>query len=406
MKILLAASDIGGLREVVCTRGTDTSIQSAPQPEAIETYCAEKRETHILQMKVYGDKYVIATRLGGTIDVYDFQNAYKLVHKYEKLGLDSKEKFISLVVPKVGEPYCYACTDRGQVFAINIEDLEKEPEVLQLPVKYIENQKEISCFTQHPTQSDVFLFGGKEIDLHVTKIVHKTNKFSVLFRAKNVSTNGIQLRQPIWISKAAFVSDSSDSFNILTVTRYGEMRYYDTSKGKKPRENYKISADPIVAMSLLDTGKKQVICSDSHRTTARFNYFRGLMEGKYIGSVGSTGAIRVFNKSNLLVTGGLDRYIRCYEIESRECLVKVYVGTEIADVMILSDERGKKRGEKEKSSGQIAEKKAQREKAKGTGKNNDEEDENDDSDSDDDAVWHRLESNIVNARKKRRLELS
>lgn len=405
MKILLAASDIGGLKEIVCTRGTDTSLQSAPQPEALETFCVEKRDTHILHIRLYQDRYVVTTRLGGVVDIYDLQNAYELVRKYDNLGLVSGERFISLVVPKTGDAYCYACTDRGQVFAINLEDLDTQPDALQLPIKYVEGKKEISCFAQHPTEKDVFLFGGKEIDLHVTKLDRKAKKFSIVFKAKNVSTNRIQLREPIWISKAEFVSDSTDSFEMLTVTRQGQMRYYDTSKGKKPRASYKISADAIVAMSLLDTEKKQVICSDTHRTTARFDYSRGLMEGKYTGSVGSTGAISVFRKSNLLVAGGLDRYIRCYEIGSRECLVKVYVGTEIADVVILSDERGKKRGEREQSSGQKEKEESRNNKGDESNADENNADESD-IDSDDDAIWHRLESNLVSARKKRRLELS
>ncbi|KAF6007981.1 hypothetical protein HII13_004164 [Brettanomyces bruxellensis] len=358
MKILLAASDIGGLKEIVYT--------------------------HILHIRLYQDRYVVTTRLGGVVDIYDLQNAYELVRKYDNLGLVSGERFISLVVPKTGDAYCYACTDRGQVFAINLEDLDTQPDALQLPIKYVEGKKEISCFAQHPTEKDVFLFGGKEIDLHVTKLDRKAKKFSIVFKAKNVSTNRIQLREPIWISKAEFVSDSTDSFEMLTVTRQGQMRYYDTSKGKKPRASYKISADAIVAMSLLDTEKKQ---------------------GKYTGSVGSTGAISVFRKSNLLVAGGLDRYIRCYEIGSRECLVKVYVGTEIADVVILSDERGKKRGEREQSSGQKEKEESRNNKGDESNADENNADESD-IDSDDDAIWHRLESNLVSARKKRRLELS
>ena len=80
---------------------------------------------------------------------------------------------------------------------------------------------------------------------------------------------------------------------------------------------------------------------------------------------GNTGAIFgvLCFKDTFVATGGLDRYLRVYDLETREMVSKVYMGSQIADILFLEGE------EEEESEEEV-----------------DEEEENN-------ALWDELESN-------------
>ncbi|CAK7891583.1 ribosome biogenesis protein Nsa1p [[Candida] anglica] len=372
MKFLTASEDTGSIKEIVCSRGTDTSKQDATQPTSITNICNEEGaslKTRVLQMEVTGD-VLVASRLGGTLCVYDLNSeTYDLLHVYTFEGLSKEDKSVSLVEDKKSDVIIVAF-ESGKVFLVNLNDkkFDLPPISLSLPTN-----KQISCLTMHPTQAGIIACGGKENDAQVIKLYEgtishalfksekKAAKFFkpvVLFTAKNVKNNHLDLRSPIWIRKILFLDSAKpQGYDFLTVTRYGQLRIYDTTHGKRPIKDYPICDKAILEVGYTSAEQDDIVVTDTHGLLAKFSLTAvdekayktnsasagkvvkpvAKLLGKYTG--GNTGAIYGLDVVNdLLASGGLDRYLRVYDVQSREVVAKVYIGTQINEVIILDDE--------------------------------------------------------------------
>lgn len=395
MKLLVAADDSGSIKQLSFARGTDTSRKRATQPDSITTVAEMGVKKRIIQFKTYKSKYVVAIRSSGIIDVYDLNSeSLSLVKQYVGFHMPYNEKFVSLIVSEQTSK-AYACTSVGQIFVLNLEDLDAKVEVLQLPGLGPLQSTDICCVAQNPERPELFAYGGKENNLMVAKLDGK--ELTLVFKAKNVSDDQLQLRIPVWITKVAFLSSEEGQYQVLVTTKHGRIQVYDSNKSRKPIVNKKPMDKPFMTLAVVDETQHLIIASDTTRDVAKFNYMTGKMVGKFAGSVGSTQAINVYKKTNMVVTASLDRYIRCYDITTRRCFGKVYVGTYMSDIIVLED---KKEPRKKKNSRKHSEKKKEEEETKN------EEPEESESESDEEEMWHTLESNLVSARKKRRLELT
>ncbi|KAH3669495.1 hypothetical protein OGAPHI_001616 [Ogataea philodendri] len=372
MKLLVSAEESGALKEIVCERGTDTSKQQAVQPSSIRTVCQETRDTRV-QIFILYEKYLIAARKGGLVTIYDIGDKYTEIKRLEGLSNSPEDVFVALfqLHGKI-----YACTEEGKVSIV-------EPE--SWAVEHVSIKGPISSFVGDQFRPDVFAYGGKENDLVVIDLATKKE----LYKVKNVPNNKLDLREPVWISKIAFATekdDKKDVYKLITVTRYGQVRFYDSAHGRRPVLNFKLSDKPLITLAKLDD--HSIVCSDTHTTTAKFDFKTGKMLGKFQGAVGSIQAIDVH--SGLLATGGLDRYVRCFDLESREVVAKVYLGTQISDVRVVEAE------EQEVAAESAAEQKQPAVE--------EEEDAESSDDDDDDEMWQKLETTLVEKRKRRKLK--
>ncbi|ESW98298.1 hypothetical protein KL918_003958 [Ogataea parapolymorpha] len=374
MKLLVSAEESGALKEVICVKGTDTSKQQAPQPTSIKTFCQETRNTRIQHFILYKN-YVVAARQGGSICIYNSEDEYAEVKKIGSLSASAEDVFVSLF--ELGDKI-YACTEAGNLSIIEPENWVHTTTKLKGP---------LSSFCGDVSRPGIFAYGGKETDLTVIKL----DTMEVLFRGKNVPNNKLDLREPIWISKVAFATDPQDEpdvYKLITVTRYGHVRYYDSTKGRRPVLNFKLSDKPLITMAKLNDC--EIVCSDTHVTTAKFNFKNGSMLGKFQGAVGSIKAVHVLD--NVLATGGLDRYVRCFDLGSRNTIAKVYMGTQISDVWLVE------------ANEEQPEEKPQEVKPKAKEHNHLEEEGEDDESSDEEEMWQRLQSSLAEKRKRRKLK--
>ncbi|KAG7856858.1 hypothetical protein KL939_003643 [Ogataea angusta] len=374
MRLLVSAEESGALKEVICVKGADTSKQQAPQPTSIKTFCQETRNTKIQHFILYKN-HVVAARQGGSICIYNTEDEYAEVKKISGLAASAEDAFVSLfeLHDKI-----YACTEAGNLSII-------EPETWTYTTAKLKGP--ISSFCGDVSRPGIFAYGGRETDLTVIKL----DTMEVVFRGKNVPNNKLDLREPIWISKVAFATDpqdKSDVYKLITVTRYGHVRYYDSAKGRRPVLNFKLSDKPLITMAKLNGS--EIVCSDTHVTTAKFNFKNGSMLGKFQGAVGSVKAVNVLN--NVLATGGLDRYVRCFDLGSRNIIAKVYMGTQISDVWLVEADE-----EQPKEEPQEVKPKAKDPKEL-------EKEGEDDESSDEEEMWQKLQNSLAEKRKRRKLK--
>ncbi|KAK9481050.1 hypothetical protein V1514DRAFT_324083 [Lipomyces japonicus] len=244
----------------------------------------------------------------------------------------------------------------------------------------LQQTRSISAFRVHPQRPNIVAFGGKDFELEINelknvvannderddarwKIIPNDSKIiprQKLWKAKNVKNDELDLRVPVWVSDVWFLdvddnaaADSlNDHFRLVISTRFGHVRVYETSSSRKPILNVEVGEHPLVALTVTDSDR-EVVFGDTHGTTARFSLITGRKLGHYVGAGGSVLSLDTFiessNKTNnndddddgenhdnkFIATGGLDRFLRVYRMQSRELVGKVYVGTKVSAVKIL-----------------------------------------------------------------------
>ncbi|KAK9474495.1 uncharacterized protein V1510DRAFT_270975 [Dipodascopsis tothii] len=362
MKVFVTAEDSGSLKEVTFAAGTNTSIPDAPQPQ-IETFASAGRAAYVQRMILVtledGKECVCIARKGGVIQLYDVHAPHELLVEWTDKTHAADDAFVGL---EHVDGRLSSCTTTGRLVMRDLTalggDENKQTTVLGEPV---------NAFRVHPRQPNVIAVGGKERELELLSIgrMHEAaawagsaaagagataaeptlTKFlypSKLWKAKNVSNDELNLRVPVWISDIRFLDvgrDSKDGWRVAVTTRFGHVRLYETKRSQRPILNVEVGDHPLVCLA--PTGvDTDVVYSDTHSTTARFSLTRGSKLGHYKGAVGSTTSLNVHlpaagdDSAPLLATGGLDRYLRVYNLETREQVAKVFVGTKISAVQI------------------------------------------------------------------------
>lgn len=380
MKFIVSSDDTGAAKEVVCNRGTDTSKQDATQPISIKNYFTEPSaslKTRINHLLSFNYQYIIGTRLGGQVSVYDLneeikeeegeeeeEEKFKLLHNFE-LPVDKDDKPIALLKVEILESVIVAF-ESSKLFLIHINDkFDFKPLEIKLP-----EAKPISAFTINPEFENIIALGGKEVDLQVIKLFNdkinstifkKKNyekKFvpEIIFKAKNVKNDHLDLRVPIWITNILF-SKAEKGYKLITSTGYGQIRLYDTTEGKKPRKDYQVTDKAIVTLSYGNDEQSEIIITDTHSLMAKYSLTKiderafktnsasagdiikpvPKLLGKFTGgNTGATFGVQVYE--DIVAFAGLDRYLRVFDLESREILAKVYVGVEVSSLLVLDDE--------------------------------------------------------------------
>jgi ribosome biogenesis protein NSA1 len=343
MRILAAAEDSGSLKEIICSKGTDTSSQTATQPEKISTFDEQGIRSHIQKFAVVptsqGD-VVVACRAHGNISFYKTNEVYDLINTATgALNADSKEndKFIAL---NYAFGMIITASEQGKITIIDPESIYDNIVSVEVALK-----SPLSAFTPHPEQEGVFAYGGKENDVKIVRLYDKYPlnglKMEQIFQAKNVKNDKLDLRVPIWVTNILFINlakHTESSWEFITTTRYGQVRKYDTVHGRKPTMDKKLSEKPLVQVAKTLNGS-EIICADTHAMTALFHLEKGTLVGKYKGSVGAVQSLYSYlsGKEALLVTGALDRYVRVFNIDTREQVAKVYIGSKVSAVWLLDD---------------------------------------------------------------------
>jgi len=163
--------------------------------------------------------------------------------------------------------------------------------------------------------------GGKNHDLRVWDL----EALSIVYRAKNVPNDHLDITVPVWITGTCWCSPN----NIATSTAYNQIRFYDVREKRPVRdicldktkhdanhhincivsvdENTVIVADAYGQISIVDVGK-------TGRLIAHFK-----------GPKGSVRSLAIHEDKRTLCTGGLDRYVRVFDIPSHKQIGRCYV---------------------------------------------------------------------------------
>lgn len=430
MKIVAACEDTGSLKVVIAEHGTDTSKpadESNPVARVqISSHATnhnrKSKVTHLIQSPA--TQNVIVSRLDGSVEIYDTSKVLKeeegkerklenqeesgdtlpLIHHHSQViqpfTYPDSEIFIDVLVDDNGR--ILAPTNKGNVFIWTSEKkLSEEPYVCKLP---LDKDESVEAFKIHPGKkhADYVAYGGKETDLRIVKLpsLKKKGEAKIVFKSKNVSNSRLELRVPIYIKSILFDKESTpEAFKLYTFTAVGDMRYYDSSAGRKPRSSILVLPKKAAITNATWMGDKLIVC-DNRGIVVKVDPSTGSQICQFKGQIGSTQALYNFNNS-ILGTTGFDRYVRAYNNETRDCIVKVFIGTQSNALAIIEDTESLKR-HKANIIGDTALEAIKKKEAWEEKKLQQLEEE----ESDEEELWSKLESNITQRRKRRKLTLA
>ncbi|KAI3403718.1 NSA1 [Candida oxycetoniae] len=406
MKVLVSSDDTGGAKLAIFKRGTDTSKQDAIQPEAITNCLIQPYSNYgsrIIHLLNYNYQYLIASRYGGILSIFDFEEKeekendkankddaneetlFEHLHDY-RIPVEKDDKPVALVKAEKLDSV-FVAYESGKVFVIYIGDFKFEPLLINLS-----NSGPISAFTNNPRRENVFAYGGKENDLQIVELydakvnstIFKKEDYRLvfspktIFKAKNVKNDHLNLRVPIWITNVLFFSDKKEGsckhYNLITSTRYGQLRIYDTAHGRRPIKDFQVAEKPIVTLTFASEEENEVIVTDTHNMIAKYsltqiddkafktnsasagNIIKPVPKllGKFTGgNTGATFGVQIHEE--LATFAGLDRYLRVFDLDTRQVLAKVYLGVEASSLLIIDDEDEEDEDQKRKREEEEAE---------------------------------------------------
>ena len=89
MRLLVSCVDSGSIKEVLCNIGTDTSVQTAPQPFHVAPHLAEGLKAHVDRMWMVSKDEIILARNSGVVELVKISKHAK---ENETLQVDPKEE--------------------------------------------------------------------------------------------------------------------------------------------------------------------------------------------------------------------------------------------------------------------------------------------------------------------------
>ncbi|CAG8451177.1 3741_t:CDS:10 [Ambispora leptoticha] len=331
------------------------------------------------------NKQIVIARQNGEINiVYPSQQELKSVYEFredsmlnaaaqEKASTEKKSiidkrssKFVGLFA---NESTLVTCTDFGVLRYYSLASSTEEKTSSNTTITL---SSDLCCLRVHPKQNHIIAFGGKERDLTAwdineykagkSPINERSNSYNkkyqkkkeeapgVLWRAKNLPNDFLDMRVPVWITDLQFM-DNDDVSRIVVGTYYHQIRLYDIKTARRPVLNVEIGEHPIVSICV-GRNPYEIFASDTACNVYSMDVRAGSLLGQFKGFTGSVRDLAIHAKSESLVTVGLDRFLRVHEIKgTRNLLHKVYLKQRLSCLLVDDnvDEYDKVNDEKQES---------------------------------------------------------
>ncbi|CAG8781727.1 15413_t:CDS:2, partial [Acaulospora morrowiae] len=135
----------------------------------------------------------------------------------------------------------------------------------------------------------------------------------LVWSAKNVRNDFLDLRVPVWITDLQFISDS-DTTKLVIGSKYHQIRIYDTKVKRRPVLDFSIGDHPVVSLIVGDPN--QIIFSDTVGNVSSVDVRTGKTIGQFKGFSGTITNMAVNTAPPSLVTVGMDRFLRVHEMDA------------------------------------------------------------------------------------------
>ncbi|CAO0796424.1 unnamed protein product [Mucor circinelloides] len=312
------------------------------------------------------EKVLLVGRKNGSIQFMSPETGEVLREfKNNHVGADDEKKgrFVGLFIH---DRHLCACTSTGDLSYTPLKSRKNETKTI------LELGPNIEIMRGHPTQTHIFAIGGKERDLCIydIKAIAKTKKeheeidaagpnkntsahkkkttrnAGLIFQAKNVKNDFLDLQQPVWIHDLQFVN--KEATKVAVATHYHQFRLYDTKAARRPITNIEIGKHPIKVLSI-GTDFNHVLYADTMSEVGMLDIRTGKRAAQFKGFTGAatdlvTAPLPTFNeeegeeksKQRHVASASLDRFLRVHETATvyRRIEDKAYLKQRLTCVLV------------------------------------------------------------------------
>lgn len=322
MKLTVALADSGSLKSYSFTKKTDTSNKESEAAEASVIHTAgegPKKAQTVL--------FVAKTDRGSLI--YARKNGKLFKDEDEIAQLDAQPVGLSIYTSAVTKKsYIVAFSAEGEIFVVDETGDEKGSRKLD---------HKISAVGVNPKDPLHFAVADPSDfpNIYTTKLGLDASEGKLEFtldeqwRAKEKESSRVYPPGNNTVSGIVFLP--GEETKLVTATSRGVLALYDTSDAKGlPEASVQASKDGIRSIVADPSHPKTVLIGDTRTTVSRWDVEPFKLLGNYKGVSGSTRSLAI--RGQYLAVGGLDRYIRVYDIAKRTPAGKVYTGEQVEEV--------------------------------------------------------------------------
>ncbi|KAI8879767.1 hypothetical protein K501DRAFT_218469 [Backusella circina FSU 941] len=309
---------------------------------------------------------LLVARKDGSVEFLDPETG-DIVKTFQNKHVGSEKdqgKFVGIFVTNT---YLCLCTSTGDLSytMLRCKDGSETKTVLNLG-------PDLEIMRGHPTLQNMFAIGGKGRDLciyDIKKIVkngdatvetidsagptkntspHKKQSernTGLVFQAKNVKNDFLDLQQPVWIHDLQFMN--KEATQVAVATHYHQFRLYDTKKARRPVISTEIGKNPIKSLAV---GKdfNHVLFADTMSTAGMIDIRTGKQAALFKGLTGAVTSLITAptpkfdddddssDKERFVASVSLDRFLRVHEISTiyRNVVDKAYLKQRLTCVLV------------------------------------------------------------------------
>ncbi|KAK4026026.1 hypothetical protein OUZ56_015052 [Daphnia magna] len=190
----------------------------------------------------------------------------------------------------------------------------------------------LSCMRVSPYNKNIVGTGGKKNDLQLWDM---ENAQHPVFKAKNVKNDFLDMPVPVWVSDFAFVPNSEQ---VVSSSRHGHVRLYDPkSRGRRPVISCIPEADEAWTCISIASRSNQVLVGSGKGRMLLYDFRQQKVVHAYRGFTGSIRQIVCHPTKPLVVSVGLDRFIRLHHLDRQTPLHKAYLKSRLNVVLMRRD---------------------------------------------------------------------
>lgn len=398
MRLIAGCADNGSVKEIVCNAGTDTSKKTALQPLSVRTSLVQGLRSSIDRLCSVSEEFVILGRSNGVVelvqigrtpyvaesatetadpvpasDVSEFEvvnsiagllDDSRLTPLYEKSKkrVRLRDGFVTICALPGSDNEYFVATRSGLIYMIRLEnDSRKLTIVNTLEVKAPLEFAQLCDIVKNEAEDYVFGYGGEENLVKLVRLKRDGSSLSEFWEAKNVKNDRLDMRVPVWPIGLKFIEpqDPKDKdptkpdYQFVVVTHWSHLGLYRTQHGRKPLEYKDLlpNREPLTGLELIGEQVTKLgnlkVCEFANfsfvTADLKHNVYKFDVNGRPMMKFGKsdiTGAPSFLGiyEQRYLLQGGLDRYIRVFDLATGSRLAKVYTGSKINALLMLDPE--------------------------------------------------------------------
>nr|KAJ3419060.1 WD repeat-containing protein 74 [Polyrhizophydium stewartii] len=171
-----------------------------------------------------------------------------------------------------------------------------------------------------------------------------------LWEAKNVRNDFLDMRVPVWITTIEWLSTETYT-RLVTGTGHHQVRVFDTKKQRRPILDVSVGDHPVRAMAV-NASKTEVLLADTTGQMVSISIDTGKVTGKFLGIAGAVAQIHACERSDVVISVGIDRKARLFEgTGKRRILREIYLKQRLSALLVDENWVDNSPDEQEEASG-------------------------------------------------------